>query len=92
MPASTDSSFDDAYRTLPNKERLKKVLPLMAFTYFLNKHGGLAETERAAKWRYWQFSDEHRRFPLVVQLLRYALGPKSYNEHKDLLACDPQPW
>ena len=49
-------------------------------------------TGEAAKWRYWQFSDEHRRFPLVVQLLRYALGPKPYNEHKDLLACEPLPW
>ena len=31
-------------------------------------------------------------FPLVVQLLRFALGPSSYNKHKDLLACEPQPW
>ena len=36
--------------------------------------------------------DQHRRFPLVVQLLRFALWPRSYNEHKDLLTCEPQPW
>ena len=30
--------------------------------------------------------DDTYRFPLVVQLLRLALGPK------DLLACEPLPW
>ena len=33
-----------------------------------------------------------RKTELVVQLLRFALGASSYNKHKDLLACEPQPW
>ena len=75
----------------PDKVRLKRLLPAMAFTYILNKDSGNPATKEAAEWPDWKFSDGHR-FPLVVQLLRFALGPSSYNKHKDLLACEPQPW
>ena len=81
-----------ARKTQSDKVRLKRGLPAMVHNYFLNKYCANAGTRTAALWPWWKFSDQHRRFPLVVQLLRFALGASSYNKHKDLLACEPQPW
>lgn len=93
MPKTTEYSFPDAYdKTQPDKVRLKRALPAMVHNYFLNKYCANAGTRKAAIWPYWQISDQHRRFPLVVQLLRFALWPRSYTEYKDLLTCEPQPW
>ena len=92
MPKSTDSFFDTPDKTQSDKVRLKRGLPAMVHNYFLNKYCANAGTRTAALWPWWKFSDQHRRFPLVVQLLRFALWPRSFNEYKDLLTCEPQPW
>ena len=73
MPKSTDLVFDTPDKTLPDKVRLKRVLPAMVHYYFLDKYSVHDATKRAAKWPNWVFSDMHHS-PLVPQLLHFALA------------------
>ena len=75
MPKSTNSFVAvHVDKTLPGMERLKRLLPAMAFSYFLNKRSDQDATKLAANWQYWEFSDTQHS-PLVPQLLHFALFP-----------------
>ena len=98
MPKSNDLFLDakEAFenKKLPGKVRLKRLLPWIAYTYFL---GPLDKTNNA-NWATKHWKGQHRLL-LVPQLLRFALfskRPRPYCElkhsvHNALqLACEPQ--
>ena len=87
MPVDSPSSSSRYFhiRGLTGEQRLKGQFPAVVYDYFLDKHNSW--TKDAAKWP-WKFSGQHRRYPLVPQLLRNALFFNAHvpPQYKDLLA------
>ena len=80
---------------LVGDDKLRKLLPAMCYDYFLDADADVRA--RSVAWPHWRFSTlsgfgQGVLYPLLPQLLRFALWPRSYNEYKDLLTCEPQPW